>query len=134
MTQYPENVVFSINMLITKNKELIAEMRTLLQGIAAADIDLENYLVKTQFGNKVVPVSIVSPKIAAITLDEISSLYARIRENNAAIRAMSAEQELFELNSEDVLALSIKFPGIIYSGITFWKDSEIWDDTADWID
>ena len=102
MTSYPENVIFSVNMLITKNKEYLSEMRELAGGIQAKDIDSEVYLIETNFGNKIVPVSIVTPEIAQITLNNISTIYARILENSAQIKSMINQQELYDLTSEEV--------------------------------
>lgn len=106
MTIYPENIIFSVNMLLTKNKEYLSEMRELAGGIQAKDIDLEKYIVETNFGNKVVPVSIVSPEIAKITLDKISTIYSRILENDAQIKFLINSQELYGLTLEEALEIA----------------------------
>ena len=105
MTTYPENVIFSVNMLLTKNKEYLAEMRELSGEIAAKDIDAEVYLIETEYGNKIVPVSIVSPEIAQLTLNDVRSIYARVLENNAAIRALLDSLDDYDMTSAEVVDL-----------------------------
>ena len=105
MTTYPENVIFSVNMLLTKNKEYLAEMRELSGSISAKDIDAEVYLIETEYGNKIVPVSIVSPDAARLTLNDVRSIYARILENNAAIRGLLSSLDSYELTQQEVIDL-----------------------------
>lgn len=101
-TKYPEKIIFSINMLAAKNADYITKIQNILGGVMPTDMDYEKHLVQSEFGNKVIKVSIVSPDVALIARNNVKDLADRVRENNVAMLDMISTLPLFDMTQEEI--------------------------------
>jgi len=96
-------------MLLTKNAELINEMKAVLSGIVSKSLDLENYIIETDFGNKIVKGSIAPPEVTKIALEDIRHLKHKIDENNVIINKLRKSLPVSDPSSSDLASILIDY-------------------------
>ena len=104
-TQYPQNVLFSINVLLLKNDQYLKEMQEIAYGVQSRDMDLERHVIESQYGDQVKRVSVVSSDVARIALKNVEDLRARIAENNTAIQKLIDAQPPMDMTEQEVTDL-----------------------------
>lgn len=105
MSALPEKKIQSINMMIVKNTELLNAMSDLVAGVAPDVSDYEAFIVKTEFGNKYVEGAIEPPDVFTMLAPKVEDLYAKIQENNTAIKQLIRELPQITLTEEEIIAM-----------------------------
>lgn len=101
------SIIFSINMLTVKNNELIKSMKEILSGVVSKSLDIENYTVESNFGNKIVKGSVVSPSVASLALENIRELKHRVLENNVEIERLRSNLPVDEYTLSQSVSILI---------------------------